>query len=93
MIDTNSILQVASQVAAAQTAAHEVLTALNAQRSQLAPWLPAIAIAAAWLGRELTRFSAWLQTAAGKIIAHGGLVKILIKLFWNPDASPSSSSK
>jgi len=76
VLDTNSIIQAAKEVAAVQTLAQTIKTQLN-------PWLPAIAVAAAWLGRELTRFSAWLQTAAAKIITHGGLVKILIKLIWN----------
>jgi hypothetical protein len=49
----------------------------------LNPWLPAMAIAAAWFGRELTRFSAWFQTAAVKIITHGGILKIILKLIWN----------
>ena len=74
MLDTNDLIQ-AGQIA--QTA-----------REQISPWLPAITIAAAWLGRELNRLSAWLQTATSKIIAHGGLIKIVIKLFWAPDIAP-----
>jgi hypothetical protein len=69
MIDTNQIAQLG------QTA--------QAIKTQLNPWLPALAIAAAWLGRELNRLSGWSQTAAEKIIAHGGLLKILAKIFWN----------
>jgi hypothetical protein len=69
MFDTNQITQLG------QTA--QVL------KTQLNPWLPALAIAAAWLGRELNRLVAWSQNAAEKIIAHGGLIKIAIKLFWN----------
>jgi hypothetical protein len=83
MLDTNQIIDVANQITAIGAATQQVLSTLNSQRSQLTPWLPAIAIAAAWLGRELTRFSAWSQTAAAKIIAHGGLAKILWKLIWN----------
>ena len=71
MLDTNQIAQLG------QTA--QVI------KSQLNPWLPAIAIAAAWLGRELNRFIAWSEIAAGKIVAHGGLIKILCKLFWNSE--------
>jgi hypothetical protein len=73
MIDTNQI----------QTALETANNTVHIVRTQMSPWLPAIAIAAAWFGRELTRFSAWLQTAAAKIITHGGLLKILWKLLWN----------
>jgi hypothetical protein len=69
MLDTNQIAQLG------QTA--------QAIKAQLNPWLPAIAIAAAWLGRELHRLTAWSSTAAEKIITHGGLVKILLKIFYN----------
>jgi len=69
MIDTNSITQLG------QTA--------QAIRTQLNPWLPALAIAAAWLGRELNRLAAWSASATEKIIAHGGLIKLIGKLFWN----------
>jgi hypothetical protein len=44
MLDTNSVIQ-AGQIA------KEVKT-------QISPWLPALAVAAAWLGRELNRLSA-----------------------------------
>lgn len=69
MLDTNQILQLG------QTA--------QAIKTQVNPWLPALAIAAAWLGRELNRFIAWSRIAAEKIIAHGGVIKILAKIFWN----------
>lgn len=69
MLDTNQIAQLG------QTA--------QAIKTQLNPWLPALAIAAAWLGRELHRLAAWSNSAGEKIIAHGGLGKILMKLFWN----------
>lgn len=71
MIDTNQIAQLGETARAIKT--------------QLNPWLPALAIAAAWLGRELNRLAAWSQNAAEKIIAHGGLIKIVTKLFWNQD--------
>jgi hypothetical protein len=67
--DTNQINQLA------QTA--------QAVKTQLSPWLPALAVAAAWFGRELNRLAAWSQTAADQIIAHGGLIKLLAKIFWN----------
>jgi hypothetical protein len=69
--DTNQINQLA------QTA--------QVVKTQLSPWLPALAVAAAWLGRELNRFIAWSETAAAKIIAHGGIIKIIGKLFYNPN--------
>jgi hypothetical protein len=71
MIDTNQITQLG------QTA--------DVIKAQLNPWLPALAIAAAWLGRELNRFIAWAEIVSEKIISHGGLVKILCKLFWNSE--------
>lgn len=76
MIDTNSIIQIGNNVQALLDATR------NAQHA-LSPWLPALAVAAAWLGRELNRLASWSQNAAEKIIAHGGLIKILIKIFWN----------
>ena len=69
MLDTNQIAQLG------QTA--QVI------KAQINPWLPAIAIATAWLGRELNRFIIWANIAAEKIIAHGGLIKIFGRLFWN----------
>ena len=71
MLDTNQIVQLG------QTA--QVI------KTQLNPWLPAFAIAAAWLGRELNRLLAWSEIAIAKIIAHGGLIKIFCKLFWNSE--------
>jgi len=70
MLDTNQIAQIG------QTA--QVI------KTQINPWLPAIAIAA-WLGRELNRFIAWSEIAVERIVAHGGLIKILCKLFWNSE--------
>jgi hypothetical protein len=69
MLDTNQINQLGETAQAVKT--------------QLSPWIPAIAVAAAWLGRELNRFVAWSEIAANKIIAHGGIAKIIAKIFWN----------
>jgi hypothetical protein len=77
MIDTNSIVQLG------QTA--------QAVKNQISPWLPAMAVAAAWLGRELNRLAAWSAEAAEKIMAHGGVIKIAAKLFWNEAPSPPPS--
>lgn len=71
MIDTNSIVQLG------QTA--------QVAKNEISPWLPAMAVAAAWLGRELNRFTAWSAEAAEKIMAHGGLIRIGIKIFWNSE--------
>ena len=72
MIDTNVIPQVAANVAIV----HE----------QLAPYLPALAVAAGWAGREIANFNRWLASVATFVIAHGGIGKILMKLIWNPEA-------
>jgi hypothetical protein len=85
MINTNQLTELSENLATAQAAAQTI-------KSQLSPWLPAIAIAAAWLGRELNRFSDWFTTVASKIIAHGGLVKIFIKFFWNRPQLPDAPS-
>lgn len=69
MIDTNQINQLGETAQAVKT--------------QLSPWLPALAVGAAWLGRELNRFAAWSATTTDKIIAHGGVIKIIAKIFWN----------
>lgn len=69
--DTNQINQLAQ-------------TALDL-KTQLNPWLPALAVAAAWLGRELNRFITWGESAADKIIARGGIIKIVWKIFYNPN--------
>ena len=63
----------------------------QAVKTQLSPWLPAMAVAAAWLGRELNRLAAWSAMAAEKIMAHGGIVKITVKLFWNDAAERKSA--
>ena len=73
MLNTNQI----------QTALETASNTAQIVRTQISPWLPAIAVAAAWLGRELNRFSAWSENAAEKIMAHGGIAKIVWKLLWN----------
>jgi hypothetical protein len=72
MLDTNQVQQVAAVAAEA--------------KAQLTPWLPAIAIGAAWLGREIRNLNAWLFNAAEFVIQHGGIGMILAKLVWNPAA-------
>ena len=70
MIDTNQVQQLA-QVGA------EIKT-------QVSPWLPALAVGAAWAGREVRNFNAWLINGAEYVIGHGGLGMIIRKLIWNP---------
>jgi len=72
MIDTNTISQISETATAAKSA--------------LQPWIPAMAVGAAWLGRELSRFNSWASASAEKIIAHGGVIKFIGKLFWNKNA-------
>ena len=70
MIDTNQIAQAASDVAAV--------------KSQLSPYLPALAVAAAWAGREIRNVNLYIENVAAKIIEHGGVGTIIKKLLWNP---------
>ena len=72
MIDTNQVQQIADTA--------------TAVKSQLQPWLPAIAVGAAWLGREIANFNAWLVSMGGRIIAHGGVIRIIGKLIYNKNA-------
>jgi hypothetical protein len=76
MLDTNQLQEISDRVAAAQAAAQAIKIQIN-------PWLPALAIAAAWLGRELNRLATWSTATADKIIAHGGLFKLIAKVFYN----------
>jgi hypothetical protein len=69
-LDTNSIPQAAA-----------VVTEVKAQ---LSPYLPALAVAAGWAGRELRNFNAWCFQAAEYVISHGGFGMIVKKLIWNP---------
>ena len=76
MIDTNQVQQAAQVVAEA--------------KSQFAPYVPALAVAAAWAGRELKNFNAWCAGVAQYVIAHGGIGWLIWKLLWNPPASNQS---
>jgi len=62
------------------TAAQEVA----AVKLSLSPYLPALAVAAAWAGRELRNVNLYLENVATKIIAHGGVWQIVRKLWNNP---------
>lgn len=72
MIDTNQVQQIADTA--------------QAVKSQLQPWLPALAVGAAWAGREIANFNAWLISVSGKVIAHGGVARIIGKLIYNKSA-------
>ena len=73
--DTNQVQQIA------QTAA-EIKT-------QISPYLPALAVAAAWAGRELRNLNASLLATSEWLIAHGGMLMIARKLIWNPSTPQS----
>ena len=70
MIDTNTIVQAAQDAAIA--------------KATLAPYLPALAVAAAWAGREIRNFNNWVFDLGEYFIAHGGMLVYLKKIFWNP---------
>jgi hypothetical protein len=70
MVDTNQISQVVENVTAIHT--------------RFSPYLPALAVAAAWAGREIRNVNLFLENVASKIIAHGGIWQIIAKLWNNP---------
>lgn len=72
MIDTNQVQQAAQVVAEAKV--------------QFSPYLPALAVAAAWCGREIRNFNVWLFNACEYMRSHGGIALLLWKLIWNPPA-------
>ncbi|MDR3459565.1 MAG: hypothetical protein P4N60_19215 [Verrucomicrobiae bacterium] len=55
-----------------------------AVKSQFSPYLPALAVAAAWAGREIRNVNIYLESVASKIIAHGGIWQIVKKIWNNP---------
>jgi len=62
------------------TAAQDVA----AVKSSFSPYLPALAVAAAWAGREIRNVNLYLESIASKIIAHGGIWQIVKKIWNNP---------
>lgn len=79
MLDTNQINQAAQDMVAVHT--------------QLSPYLPALAVAAAWLGREIRNFNLWIFDLGEYLIAHGGLGLFMKKLIWNPGVPPVATNK
>lgn len=79
MIDTNTITEAGQTVAVA--------------KATLAPYLPALAVAAAWAGREIRNVNLYLENVAGKIIAHGGIWQIAKKIWNNPGVPPVATIK
>ena len=71
-IDTNSINQTINDVVMVKT--------------QLSPYIPALVVVAAWLGREIRNFNQWLTDVLTYIESRGGLGMIIVKLLWNPSA-------
>ena len=53
-------------------------------KAQISPYLPALAVGAAWAGREIRNVNLYLENVAAKIIAHGGIGMIVRKLWNNP---------
>ena len=70
MLDTNQIAQVSQDVATV--------------KAQLSPYLPALAVAAAWAGREIKNFNAWCFNVASFVISHGGVGMLIKKFIYNP---------
>ena len=78
-MDTNLISQIVAQVTAANAAAQQL-------HSQISPWLPALTVAAGWAGREINRACASARGGAEWLMAHGGIIKIIGKIFYNGNA-------
>ena len=76
--DTNTVQQLGQTVAEVKT--------------QLSPYVPALAVAAAWLGREIRNFNAACLRTAEYISGHGGILMMIRKLVWNPPGKCSVSS-
>lgn len=73
---TNAAAQAANNVAAASQAAAQI-------KETISPWAPALTIAAGWAGRELNRACASARIGAEWLMGHGGIFKLIGKLFWN----------
>jgi hypothetical protein len=72
MIDTNQLNQVFVD-------GHQVAAQLQTN------W-PAICAGALWVRTELKAFNAWARGVVEYSIAHGGVLQMGIKFFWNPPA-------
>lgn len=78
MIDTNAINQVGDLVQSA--------------KAQWSVNGPALAMGAALVAREISRFNDWCKNVAEWIIGHGGIGWIVCKLIWNPPQTPMTKS-
>jgi hypothetical protein len=68
---------------------NQVQTALDtgtAIHAQLQPYLPALAVALGWLGRELSNLRRSFVASVEFVISQGGIGWIVCKLLWNPPA-------
>ncbi len=72
-IDTNSVAQAFEKAAFV--------------KSQVQANWPMICAVAVIVARELRNFNAWVRSLAEFVIAHGGILMITKRLFWNPSPS------
>jgi len=64
---------------------HAIDTAVTF-KAQISPYLPALAVASGWAGREIANFNRWLKNVIEWMIGHGGIGWLIWKLIWNPPA-------
>jgi hypothetical protein len=70
MIDTNQVQQFAATAAAV--------------KQQIVNWWPTLVPLGFIIGREVKALNGWLLGVAHWVMAHGGLGRLLVKLFWQP---------
>ena len=87
MIDTNSLPAVVAALQDSNVVESNLLAVIHRAgqvQQTFSPYLPALAVAAAWAGREIRNVNLYLENIAAKIIAHGGVWQIVKKLWNNP---------
>ena len=70
MIDTNQVQQLAATAAAV--------------KQQVVNWWPTLVPLGFIIGREVKTLNTWLLGVTRWVMAHGGLGRLLVKLFWQP---------
>ena len=96
MIDTNSLPAVVAALQDSNVVESNLLAVIQHAgqvKQSFAPYLPALAVAAAWAGREIRNVNLYLENVAGKIIAHGGIWQIVKKLWNNPGVPPVATNQ
>ena len=86
MIDTNSLPALVTALQDGNVVESNLLAVIQHAgqvHQTISPYLPALTVAAAWAGREIRNLNQYLEFIGGKVMAHGGLGKILLKLIWN----------